>query len=123
MLSNDIQERDGGETQRRRRGHFSPWTLEPCRVRTSAMWHAHGKNVRVSASGQVHSLHPPVACRAVATVWTRNPEKMTTANQQLGLLSCLEICDTKKKLRRRSGVDVDNFRLGVRYRAVSGSTS
>ena len=37
-------------------------------------------------SGVLSTL--PVADKAVATVWTRNPENKTTTNQQLRLLNC-----------------------------------
>ena len=37
---------------------------------------------------------PPVACRAVATVWTRNPEKRQLRINNYGF-SIVEVCNTK----------------------------
>ena len=122
MLSNDIKERDGGELQRRR-GHSSPWTLEPCRwvecdTRTRKMCVC-ARRVRCTVythrrvQGSCHCLDA-------------KSRKETTTNQQLCLLSCWSL-QHNKMWRRRSGDDVDNFRLGVRNCAssflVSGSTS
>ena len=70
------------------RSLFTLQHLGPCRLRMSEMRHAQREKcacVRV-LSGVLST--PSVAFRAVATVWTRNPEKKTTTNQQLRLLSC-----------------------------------
>ena len=60
MLSNDIKERDESERKTMTRtlhlGHLSS-SLEPCRVRMSAMRLADEKKVRVCALGQVYCLH------------------------------------------------------------------
>ena len=52
------------------------------------------KNVRVCASGQVYCLTLPVAFRAVATVWTRNPKKKVLQINNYGF-SVVEVCNKK----------------------------
>ena len=126
MFSNDIKERDGSENKMMTQTLFTVKHLEPCRVHVSEIVTRSTRKMCVCARPVRCTVHTSRRVQGSCHCLDAKSRKRQLQMKNCGF-SVVEVCTKKKKLRRRSCVDVDNFRLGVRNRSssfqVPGSTS